>query len=116
MFKSNNNQSSPYGMANSITVNGEGKTMVKPDMLIINLSISELADTTEKAQTQSNEKISKVRDLFSKLNIADNNFKTTSVNTSPEYDRNDSNGRKLLGYRSRHSMSITITGEKFEER
>lgn len=85
-------------------------------MLIINLSISELADTTEKAQTQSNEKISKVRDLFSKLNIADNNFKTTSVNTSPEYDRNDSNGRKLLGYRSRHSMSITITGEKFEER
>lgn len=114
MFKSNTSQS-PYGMANSISVMGEGKTMVKPDMLVINLSVSELADTTEKAQAQSNEKVVKVRDLLSGLNIAESNLKTTSVNVSPEYDRSEPSGRKLLGYRSRHSMTVTLTGDNFGE-
>lgn len=112
LFKSNMAQS-PYGMANSITVMGEGKAMVKPDMLIINLSVSELADTTEKAQAQSNEKITKVRAMLSGMNIPEDNLKSTSVNVSPEYDRSEPSGRKLLGYRSRHSMSMTITGENF---
>lgn len=94
---------------------GEGKTMVKPDMLVINLSVSELADTTEKAQAQSNEKVVKVRDLLSGLNIAESNLKTTSVNVSPEYDRSEPSGRKLLGYRSRHSMTVTLTGDNFGE-
>lgn len=100
-------------MANSISVMGEGKTMVKPDMLVVNLSVSELADTTELAQTQSNEKVNKVRELLSGLNIPENSLKTTSVNVSPEYDWSEPSGRKLLGYRSRHSMSITLSGEKF---
>jgi uncharacterized protein YggE len=114
MFKSNTSQS-PYGMANSISVMGEGKTMVKPDMLVINFSVSELADTTEKAQTQSNEKVNKVRELLSGLNIPENQLKTTSVNVSPEYDRSEPSGRKLLGYRSWHSMTVTLTGEIFSE-
>jgi len=102
-------------MANSISVMGEGKTMVKPDMLVINLSVSELADTTEKAQTQSNEKVNKVRELLSGLNIPESQLKTTSVNVSPEYDWSEPSGRTLLGYRSRHSMTVTLTGENFSE-
>ena len=85
-------------MANSISVMGEGKTMVKPDMLVINLSVSELADTTELAQTQSNEKVNKVRELLSGLNIPENSLKTTSVNVSPDYDWSEPSGIKLLGY------------------
>lgn len=112
IFKSNMAQS-PYGMANSISVMGEGKASVKPDMLVINISVSELSDTTEKAQTQSNEKVDKVKALLSGLNIAENNLKTTSVNVYPEYDRSDASGRKLLGYRSQQSMSINVTGENF---
>lgn len=64
LFRSNMAQS-PYGIANSITVIGEGKAMVKPDMLMVNLSISELADTTAKAQSQTNEKVNKVKDILS---------------------------------------------------
>jgi len=106
---------SPYGMANTITVNGEGKASVKPDMLIINVSISELADTTENAQAQSNEKANKLKEVLSGFNIPEKDIKTTNVNTYPEYDRSDASGRKLLGYRSQHSLSITISGENFGE-
>lgn len=102
-------------MANSISVMGEGKTMVKPDVLVVNVSISELADTTEQAQTQSNEKVNKLRTMLNTFSIPENQLKTTSVNVSPEYDRSEPSGRKLLWYRSRHSMSITLTGENFGE-
>lgn len=112
LFKSNMAQS-PYGMANSITVNGEGKASVTPDMLVINLSVSELADTTEKAQAQSNEKVTKVMDVLSGYSIPKANIQTTNVNVYPEYDRSDASGRKLLGYRAQNSMTIQITGENF---
>lgn len=105
----------PYGMANSITVMGEGKASVTPDTLIINVSISELASTTELAQKQSNEKVTKLKTLLSELAVPEKDLKSMSVNVSPEYDRNDTNGRKLLGYRSQHSLSITLTGEAFAE-
>lgn len=102
-------------MANTISVVGEGKAMVKPDMLVINLSVSELADTTEQAQMQSNEKVNKIKALLTNMNIPENQLKSTNVNVSPEYDRSNPNGRKLLGYRSWHSMSISLTGEHFGE-
>lgn len=108
LFRSNMSQS-PYGMANSITVNGEGKASVTPDMLVINLSVSELADTTEKAQAQSNEKVVKVMDILSGYNVLKDNIKTTNVNVYPEYDRSDASGRKLLGYRAQNSLTIQVT-------
>jgi uncharacterized protein YggE len=46
LFRANSNQSQ-YVATNSISVNGEGKASVKPDMLVVNVSISELASTTE---------------------------------------------------------------------
>lgn len=104
---------SPYGTANSITVNGEGRSFVSPDMLVINVSVSELGDTTEQAQTQSNEKMSELMAALSGFEIPEKDIKTTSVNNYPEYDRSDASGRKLLGYRSQHSLTINVSGEDF---
>jgi hypothetical protein len=107
------NQSTNYGMTNTISVMGEGKASVAPDMLVINVSISELAATTDVAQTQANEKVNKLKDLLKKNEILDKNIKTTNVNVYPEYDRSNANGRKLLGYRSQQSISINVTGANF---
>jgi uncharacterized protein YggE len=96
-------------MTNTISVMGEGKASVAPDMLVINISISELGATTDVAQTQANEKVNKLKDLLKKNDILDKNIKTTNVNVYPEYDRSNANGRKLLGYRSQQSLSINVT-------
>ncbi len=106
---------SPYGMSNTISVMGEGKAMVKPDMLVINLSISELADSTEQAQEQSNKKTTQITDMLRSLNISETSLKTTNYNVSPEYDRSQPQGRKLLGYRVWHSMSLTLSGDNFTQ-
>lgn len=82
-------------MSNSISVMGEGKASVKPDMLVINLSISELADSTEAAQNQVNEKLSKLKEILKAADIADKDIKTLNVNSYPEYDRKET-GRTLL--------------------
>lgn len=109
------NQPTWYGMSNSISVMGEGKASVKPDMLVINLSISELADSTEAAQNQVNEKLSKLKEILKAADIADKDIKTLNVNSYPEYDRKET-GRTLLWYRTQQSLSINITGEDFGEK
>lgn len=74
---------------------GEGKASVAPDMLVINVSISELAATTELAQTQANDKVNKLKALLKDALVEDKDIKTTNVNAYPEYDWNQS-GKKLL--------------------
>jgi len=65
-------------------------------MLVFNISVSELAATTELAQSQANDKISKVKAILKAADIADKDIKTTNVNAYPEYDYSSTNGRKLL--------------------
>lgn len=110
------NQQTSQGITNTISVMGEGKASVAPDMLVISVSISELAATTELAQTQANEKVDKLKAILKAAGIADKDIKTTNVNTYPEYDRSNASGRKLLGYRVQQSISINVTGENFGEK
>ncbi len=117
MIQSNkNNQQTAQWITNTISVMGEGKASVAPDMLVINVSISELAATTEAAQAQANDKVAKVKAILKAADIADKDIKTTNVNTYPEYDRSDASGRKLLGYRSQQSITINVSGESFWEK
>ena len=97
MIQSNkNNQQTAQGITNTISVMGEGKASVAPDMLVINVSVSELAASTDLAQTQANDKVNKVKEILKAADIADKDIKTTNVNAYPEYDRSDASGRKLL--------------------
>jgi uncharacterized protein YggE len=90
-----NNQQTAQGITNTISVMGEGKASVAPDMLVINVSISELASTTELAQKQADDKVNALKAILKAADIADKDIKTTNVNTYPEYDYAAS-GRKLL--------------------
>lgn len=110
-----NNQQTSQGITNTISVMGEGKAKVAPDMLVINVSISELANTTELAQSQANEKVNKLKTILKAADVTDKDIKTTNVNVYPEYDRSQS-GRKLLGYRAQQSLTINVSGEWFGEK
>ncbi|MFA6256060.1 MAG: SIMPL domain-containing protein [Candidatus Absconditabacterales bacterium] len=110
------NQSTNYGMVNTISVMGEGKASVAPDMLVINVSISELAASTDLAQSQANDKVNKLKEILKAADIANKDIKTTNVNVYPEYDRSNASGRKLLGYRAQQSITINVSGENFGEK
>lgn len=117
MIQSNkNNQQSSMGITNTISVMGEWKASVAPDMLVINVAISELAATTELAQKQANEKVNKLKEILKAADIADKDIKTTNVNAYPEYDRSNASGRKLLGYRAQQSLTINVIWANFWEK
>ena len=111
-----NNQQTSQGITNTISVVGEGKASVAPDMLVINVSISELASTTELAQKQADDKITKLKVILKAADIADKDIKTTNVNSYPEYDWSNANGRKLLWYRVQQSLTINVSGESFADK
>jgi len=109
---SKDNQQTSMWITNTISVVWEWKTFVVPDTLVINISVSELAKTTQEAQTQANAKIAKIKEILKTLEIAKENLKTINVNVYPEYDRSN-NQRTLLGYRSQQSLSIEVAWENF---
>lgn len=103
------------GELKGISVLWEGKSSMTPDTLTINISISELAKTTELAQQQSDEKLSKVQEILKSFNIDKKDIQTTNASINPEYDRSKSE-RTLLGYRSNQTLKVTLSGEGFEQK
>ena len=109
-----NTPTSNGSQTNGINVVGEGKSMITPDTLDINLSISELAKTTDLAQKQSNDKLTKVQALFKQFAIDSKDIQTTNASINPEYDRSKS-PQQLSGYRSTQSLHIELRGAGFEQ-
>ena len=97
-----------------ISVVGEGKSSIAPDTLEINVSVSELAKTTEVAQKQSNEKLAKVQAIFKEFKIDSKDIKTTNASINPEYDRTK-NPQQLSGYRSTQNLHIELRWAGFEQ-
>jgi hypothetical protein len=108
IIKSNkDNQQTSQGITNTLSVVGEGKSYVTPDTLVIQASVSELADTTKEAQDSANEKIEQIHKILQNVGIDKKNVKTDRLNINPEYDWRE-DGRKLLGYRSQQTLTIEI--------
>jgi uncharacterized protein YggE len=82
-------------VANTISVQGDGKIFATPDMLIINLSVEETKETTQAAQTEVNTKINKIKEILKNYEVKDSDIQTKNVNVYPEYDYRDS-GKILL--------------------
>ena len=103
------------GEMKGIAVVWEGKSYIAPDTLNINISISELANTTALAQKQSDEKLAKLQDIIKTFDIDKKNIKTTNATINPEYDRTTTD-KKLLWYRSIQSLNIEVNGSGFEQK
>lgn len=97
---------------NTINVMGEGKATIAPDSMRIYLAVSELADTTQEAQTLANTKVNQIMDMLEGYDIPSSDIKTESVSINEEYDRTD-DWRNLLWYRANQNITITIESDDF---
>lgn len=91
----------------SISVSGEGKIMVVPDHVRIAAGVSELADTTKKAQDQTNRKLARVMEILKENSISERNIQTSNLIFRPEYDWSDGE-RKLIGQRVEQTLTLSI--------
>jgi uncharacterized protein YggE len=91
----------------TVTVQGAGKVTVAPDLASLNVTVSELADTTYEAQQLVNAKISRLLEMAYNLGIAQEELKTTGLEFYPDYRWKDSE-QILVGQRVQQRLYIKV--------
>lgn len=92
-----------------ISVSATGTTMVVPDAVRIDATVSVLAKTTKEALATSSTSATAVRKALIAAKIATKDIATSSVSITPEYSYpQDGSGPVLNGYRASQSFNITV--------
>ncbi len=90
-----------------ITVAGEGKATGKPDVAMVTLGVSRLADSVDAARNGAAASLDAMIKSMTDNGIAKDDIQTVQFNISPEYDY--SNGKqKLTGFRVTNVVSAKI--------
>lgn len=97
-------QSAPPVPAKTITVSGEGKVTVKPDMATINLGAQATASTASEALAQMNESMTKLIDALKAAGIAEDDIATSSLYLSPNWDQSS----HITGFTASNSVSVKV--------
>ncbi len=103
--------------SNSITVTGENKVMISPDIATITFTISETKSTSKEAQTLVSSKMDKVKKALAQLKVEDKDIKTASYNVYPKYNYEYcvaiayvpcTSKQKLEGYEVSHNIIVKV--------
>ncbi len=70
---------------NTVSFAGEGKVVAKPDIAVVDFSITTNATTSKDAQNQNSSKSQKVTDFLKNQSITDKDVKTSGYNIYPQY-------------------------------
>lgn len=92
-----------------ISVSATGTTMVVPDAVRINATVSVLLKTSKEALAASSTTATAVRKALTANNIATKDIATQSVSVNPEYSYpQDGSAPVLTGYRASQGFSIVV--------
>jgi uncharacterized protein YggE len=92
-----------------ITVSGEGKTAIKPDIATYSFSVVSQGTDPEKVQKGNTEKMNKAISFVKEMGIKDADIKTTGYNLYPRYSYDKETGRSLNdGYELTQTVTIKI--------
>ncbi len=103
--------------SNSITVSGENKVMVSPDVATISFVIDETKSTSKEAQALVSAKMDKVKKALVDFKVSDKDVKTVSYSVYPKYNYvycvattyvPCSSKEKLEGYIVSQSIAIKV--------
>lgn len=105
--------STPY--ARTITVNGEGKITIKPDIAKVTLTVSSAGKTVSEVTVDGNKKMTNIIAEMKKLGIKAEDIQTSEYNLYPRYDYGSTvNGTykpttpTILGYSLDQSINVKI--------
>jgi len=98
----------------TITVSGNGKVVVKPDLAIMNFSVVNEAEDVQEAMDKNSEKMNAVIDYLKDQGIKQADLKTTNFNLSPRYEYYEAKyyqptgERVLAGYEVRQDLQVKV--------
>ena len=93
---------------NTISFNGEGKVLAKPDVAAISLSIVTEAVTSKAAQDDNSSKSKAVSDFLKKQGVEEKDIKTTGYNIYPQYRYPQYDKPEIRGYQVNQTMEVKV--------
>src|SRR5438067_8364447 len=98
-----NGDNQPHG----VSVAGEGKVQGKPDLALLSLGVSALADDVASARDRESNELDSMIASMKKNGVADKDIQTQQLNIAPEYDY--SAGKQLLkDFRVSNSVTAKV--------
>ncbi|AJY77657.1 hypothetical protein VN24_11170 [Paenibacillus beijingensis] len=95
-------------MQNTITVTGQGKVKVEPDVAYVRAAVSVTAKTAKEAQAGNAARFAAVKKVLSgTYKVSDKDVKTIGFYVHPQYNYTEKDGQVLTGYTSVHEIEIT---------
>jgi uncharacterized protein YggE len=90
----------------TISVFGTGTVSVQPDIIQMSITLSNVAQTTKKAQEEVNKMVKQALNILKEAKIEDKNINTASLTFSSEYEY--TNRRTLIGQRAQQTIIFSI--------
>lgn len=103
-----NKASNPNDYPREITVSGEGKTFIKPDIAIVTLGITNEANKAADAVKENNTKMNEIIKAVKDLGVEEKDITTTNYNLSPKYNYTESKGSFIDGYTLSQQIQVKI--------
>lgn len=91
-----------------ITVEGEGKALVTPDLAMVNVGVSSESATSAQAIADNTKKMNAVIKVLKDLGIDEKNIQTTQYSLSPKYNFNDQRGSFIDGYTISQNVQVKV--------
>jgi uncharacterized protein YggE len=91
----------------NISVSGQGKITAKPDVAVLDLSITEEGATADGAQEKANLKSKAVVAYLEDAGVEEKDIRTSGYNISPQYDYTLGRSR-ITGYQVSQSMTVKV--------
>ena len=97
----------PQNYPQEITITGEGKVFVKPDIALVKLGVKTETEKSADAVSQNNEKMNEIIKAVKTLGVDDKDIKTSAYNLYPVYDYTEK-GRVFVGYTLDQQINVKI--------
>src|SRR3989344_7811946 len=93
---------------NTVSFEGEGKIVAKPDIAMVSLSIVTEATTSKAAQDENSKKSETLTDFLNEQNIEEKDIKTTGYNIYPQYRYPQYDSPEIRGYQVNQTLEVKI--------
>jgi uncharacterized protein YggE len=90
----------------TISVVGEGRVLVQPDVANVSLGVESTAPTLSEAQADAATRMQAVVDALLAQGVARDDIRTTRLGVNPVYDNRDAS--QLRGYRATNSVQVKV--------
>lgn len=93
---------------NTVSFNGEGRVVSKPDIAVVNFTILTESPTSKAAQDENTRKSNAVMEFLKNQGIADSDVKTVGYNIYPQYFYPQFSRPTITGYQVNQSVQIKV--------